>query len=58
MRCLFGKMNECFDILSLIGIPAEQMAFIDITSLSDAELVDVTCALYSGKPFIWPKGPI
>ena len=48
-RCLFGKLNECFDVLSFIGIPPEVNSFINMSMMSNEEMVDVTCEVDGGK---------
>ena len=48
-RCLFGKLNECFDVLSFVGVPPEVNSFIDMSMMSNEEMVEVTCEVDGGK---------
>ena len=52
MNCLMETMTECFDILVFAGLSPEQAATIDLSFLSVAELVDLTCELYGGFAFL------
>ena len=48
MVCLMSKINECYDILNFAGLTPEQAGAINIDSLTDDQLVDITCELYGG----------
>ena len=48
-RCLFGKLNECFDVLSFVGVPPEVNSFINMSMMSNEEMVAVTCEVDGGK---------
>ena len=48
-RCLFGKLNECFDVLSFVGVPPEVNSFINMSMMSNEDMVDVTCEVDGGK---------